>query len=816
MKTITNHWLYALGSAALGLTMTPSFAQGQNGPFITENGLLVVEFESGSPTGSWASETALGGYTGANYIRWDGPNLFNSPGTDVFAFEFEITDPGRYHFRLRNRHDHPDSTEANDVFIRMDGGAWVKTFSWQRGIWTWTTQHEFSHSNKPEAEYTLAAGLHRIEFSGRSHDFMLDRFHLFNDNASNPYSVSHPESQQGNTNDAPVAVAVVTPASVPVDDGFSTTVILDSNQSTDPDGDPLSVYWNVRGARFVDGTGPRSRRAHIRVKGDFALPVQLAVSDGINERDVDFGFVNQLGKLGQLGGAGMAWHPVTIDFEGPNTSETATAPNPFLDYRLNVNLTRPDGTTMLVPGFFDGDGEGQASGNVWRARFTPDAPGIWTYRASFRTGEAVATSLESTAGDAVFFDGANGSFGIMPSDSSARGFLAKGRLDYVDGFYLQHKGSNEYFIKTGTNSPENFMGYAGFDDVQDNGGVGIIHRFAPHIHDWNPGDPYFVSSSSGVDSKGIIGALNYLGEQGVNSLYFLPMNMGGDGQETTPFVGYSKTSYNKTHYDISRLHQWDMVLNHAQEQGILIQFVLAETEAPNEQWLDNGEMGLERKLFFRELVARFGYLNGIKWNLSEENDYSVQTLREMASYMKAVDPYKHPVAVHTHPNDMALYTQIVGDPLFDAASVQYSSSLSDNLTQQVRNMSATAGRKWIVDMDENGTWNVGANGANSDQMRCEVLYDVLFSNGGVEWYAGYHSLPLGGDVKMEDFRTRESIFHFSRIAREFLEEHVDFQLLHPMDQYVTQGTEQFGGAEMMGAGGQDAVIFLPDASDTPT
>ncbi|MBX2825289.1 MAG: DUF5060 domain-containing protein, partial [Gammaproteobacteria bacterium] len=29
------------------------------------------------------------------------------------------------------------------------------------------------------------------------------------------------------------------------------------------------------------------------------------------------------------------WHPVTIDFSGPSSSETAS-PNPFLDFRLNV------------------------------------------------------------------------------------------------------------------------------------------------------------------------------------------------------------------------------------------------------------------------------------------------------------------------------------------------------------------------------------------------------------------------------------------------------------------------------------------------
>ena len=92
-----------------------------------------------------------------------------------------------------------------------------------------------------------------------------------------------------------------------------------------------------------------------------------------------------------------------------------------------------------------------------------------------------------------------------------------------------------------------------------------------------------------------------------------------------------------------------------------------------------------------------------------------------------------------------------------------------------------------------------------------------FSNGGIEWYAGYHELPLGGDVRMENFRTRASLFRFSRIAREFMEEHVEnFHLLGPADHLVTSASEEFGGAEAMMRAGQDGVIFLPNATSAPT
>lgn len=813
MELTKLNWTSGLRAAALTL-VTAAAATAQDGPFIAQDGLLVIEMESGGAAGSWENESAIGGYAGSSYIRWDGPNLFNQPGSDIFGFDFELQEEGRYHFRLHNRHDHPDSTEANDVWVRMDGGAWIKVFSWQRGRWTWATQHEFDHHDKPPAEYQLSAGSHRIEFSGRSHDFMIDRLHLYRSHVGSPLSLSHPESPRGTVNDRPLPGILLHPRAVPAGDNFRTTVRVDGRRSFDPDGDAISYRWTVRGVRFDGSSTPGQSHLDVRVSGDFAVPVKLEASDA-QESATEWSYINIEGHGATLSGGGAVWHPVTLDFQGPVASETADAPNPFLDYRLNVTFTAPDGSEMLVPGFFAGDGQGGGAGDVWRCRFNPDQPGIWNYTASFRSGTDVAVSLAPFAGAAHSFNGASGAFAVLPRDTSAPGLLRDGRLEYVGEHYLKAR-DGDFFVKTGTNSPENFMAYKGFDDVQDNGGVGIIHEYGPHRGDWRAGDPYFRSADTGVDSRGIIGALNYLGEQGVNAIYFLPMNLGGDGQDTCPFIGYSKTRYNKTHYDVSRLHQWNAVLNHAQERGILVHFVLAETESGNENWLDDGVMGLERKLFFRELSARFGYLNGVKWNLSEENDYPVSVLRQMAFYMDAVDPYGHITAVHTHPDDVAIYDRLYGDPLFDAASVQYLPQSVEGMTHLVRQESRQASRKWIIDMDENGMWDVGLSGGNAAEMRQRVLYDVLFSNGGVEWYCGYHALPLGGDVRLEDFRTREEMWRYSRIAREFLEEHFDLAQAVPGDHLVEAGPSEFGGAETLLQHHRRMAIFLPDAETAPT
>lgn len=56
--------------------------------------------------------------------------------------------------------------------------------------------------------------------------------------------------------------------------------------------------------------------------------------------------------------------------------------NKFADVNLTVTYTSPSGNTINFWGFFDGDGQGGGdlvTGNVWKMRFMPDEPGLWSY-----------------------------------------------------------------------------------------------------------------------------------------------------------------------------------------------------------------------------------------------------------------------------------------------------------------------------------------------------------------------------------------------------------------------------------------------------
>ena len=128
---------------------------------------------------------------------------------------------------------------------------------------------------------------------------------------------------------------------------------------------PLLLLVALIAVRVASGTGATL---------SFALPGEPS---GALEGASAGRLAGRLAGRHAVSGERRAWHTLTVDFEGPPAHELDSAPNPFLDYRLQVTFPGPAGQLYDVPGFFDGDGAGGGAGRVWRVRFSPDAPGTW-------------------------------------------------------------------------------------------------------------------------------------------------------------------------------------------------------------------------------------------------------------------------------------------------------------------------------------------------------------------------------------------------------------------------------------------------------
>lgn len=488
------------------------------------------------------------------------------------------------------------------------------------------------------------------------------------------------------------------------------------------------------------------------------------------------------------------WHTVTIDFVGPDTSETAIQ-NPFTDYLLIVTFTHND-VIYKVRGFYAADGDagqtGTDNGNIWRVRFTPDRTGTWSYDAALRVGARVALSDDEHTGDVVPITDSRGKFRVVSSDKSGADFRAHGKI-IADGSYFRFDGDGAFWLKGGANSPENLLGYADFDGTyriakSDRDGEAsaseTLHNFDPHIRDWREGDPVWRGSKG----KGLIGAVNYLAQQGMNAVYFLVLNIGGDGNDVWPY----RDPLDFTRFDVSKLAQWEIVFSHMQSRGILLHIVTQETE--NELLHDDGDVGPERRLFYHEMIARFGHHPGLVWNLGEENGpvhwrpagQNDSQRRAMAAFFEAEDPYGHPVFLHTHSEagdkDIIL-SPLLGNTLLDGLSMQ----IADRTTvygefRKWRELSVEAERPWILTMDEIGMWHTGAmadvDDPAHDGLRHHVLWGGLFAGGaGVEWYFGAHQDD--NDLTTEDWRSRANLWTQTRNALLFFDDYLPYWAMAP-------------------------------------
>ena len=542
------------------------------------------------------------------------------------------------------------------------------------------------------------------------------------------------------------------------------------------------------------------------------------------------------------------WHKVTLTIDGPQADETASAPNPFTDYRLSVTFAHESGTPVYhVPGYFAADGNaahtGATSGHKWRAHFAPDRTGRWDWSVSFVTGKGAAIDAAAlrSATPVAPSDGMRGTIQIAPSNKTGTDFRARGRLQYVGRRYLRFAGTGEYFLKAGTDSPETLLAYADFDGTRTAAKPGTrafvgtdgLHRYEPHVPDWRAGDPTWGDGRG----KGLIGALNYLASRGANAVSFLTYNAGGDGDNVWPFVARA----DKLHYDVSKLDQWQIVFDHAQQKGLYLHFKLQETEnddhargsgearkaAAVPEALDGGDMGPERTLYLRELIARYGYLLALNWNLGEENTQTPEQQRQMAAFIRSTDPYGHNTVVHTYPNEQdKVYFPLLGaQSVLTGASLQNAYDATHARTVQWVVASERAGRPWVVANDEQGSANLGVppdpgfagwTGLDEKGNPVRTLHDIrkytLWGNlmgggAGVEYYFGY--LPPHSDLDLEDFRSREQTWEYARIALDFFRtQKVPFWDMRPADALVGNADHD-NTRYCLARRGQLYLIYLP-------
>ena len=202
-------------------------------------------------------------------------------------------------------------------------------------------------------------------------------------------------------------------------------------------------------------------------------------------------------------------------------------------------------------------------------------------------------------------------------------------------------------------------------------------------------------------------------------------------------------------------------------------------EQENDQLLDGGELGPERKLYYRELIARFAHHPALVWNLGEENTNTTAQLKSFARYI-------HRDSTRTTTRSSCTRSRAStrrSTPRCWATPSSRAHSLQVGKMETLRRRSHRPG--WTVRRRRAGRGRRSSTRSarrrsgvkpdsddpDHDDVRRHALWSPLMVGGsGAEWLFGV-GLPHN-DTNCEDFRSRDQIWDQTRWALEFFRAYI--------------------------------------------
>jgi hypothetical protein len=163
-------------------------------------------------------------------------------------------------------------------------------------------------------------------------------------------------------------------------------------------------------------------------------------------------------------------------------------------------------------------------------------------------------------------------------------------------------------------------------------------------------------------------------------------------------------------------------------------------------------------------------------------DFGQQRIRDFAGYVKSIDPYDHPITVHSAGDPIEALRFTFGDERFSLTSIQLGQRKTDTLTEKFRTATAAAGRPLPVSMDEftigRGQDRNSVPVNDTERWRKEKLWPTYLSGGNIEFI-------LGDRLETDTFKTpeHEKLWDYVWYARRFLE-NLPFHEMEAADELV--------------------------------
>ena len=146
-------------------------------------------------------------------------------------------------------------------------------------------------------------------------------------------------------------------------------------------------------------------------------------------------------------------------------------------------------------------------------------------------------------------------------------------------------------------------------------------------------------------------------------MYILTNNIGGDENDVWPWLGSTPAEARDhagpdSRFDIGKLDEWRIIFEYMQTKGVVPYLVLED---------DSAWTGYDHGRYYRELIARFGYLPALIFNFCEEYNerYTISDALEYLKKLKEMDSFNHPLGIHN--------INIPNDAYIDAIQVDFTS-----------------------------------------------------------------------------------------------------------------------------------------------
>lgn len=290
-----------------------------------------------------------------------------------------------------------------------------------------------------------------------------------------------------------------------------------------------------------------------------------------------------------------AYHFVEITAQ----TEAGAVKNPFTDASFTGSFSRSGSSqTTQVEGFCD-----SADGSIFRIRFMPSAPGIYTYRVSLHLG----AQNEDSSGN------------FEATDEHLRGPI---RVDPEYPWHFIWEGTKEHYYFFGDTAYW-LMGWTNERIIVNN--LERLHRLK-------------------------INRLRVLIHGRANNFYTEPIQLGPNftmfmtpwlakKAEDLYFPGYDYTRFNVEHWQ-----RWERMLNAARDRDMIISVIFGLGDDP----VHPPAYSEDEQRYFKYAVNRFAAFSNVTWDLGDDLDSfrDDEWAHKMGTQLVQWDPYHHLATSH--------------------------------------------------------------------------------------------------------------------------------------------------------------------------